>query len=99
MMNIRIPKLDCFEDVDAKIVGKPGWIPMKNAAGNEIKPVIRCNCGSWRGLQDHQIHSDGRVSPAFYHKPDAFNVLDGCKWLVFLTLANWTGSVFPSGQW
>ena len=51
-------------NTEERIIGKPGWAPMKNAAGNEIKPVIRCNCGVWCGIQIHQINSDGRGGDA-----------------------------------
>lgn len=64
---ITIPKLSHDGSVwdDNSVVGKPGWFQVVDGAGKTAKPIIRCNCGSVRGIGLHHVHADGTVTASF----------------------------------
>ena len=72
----------------------PCWVSLVDRDGKELKPIIRCQCGTLCGIRNHYVHPDGKVTASFYHSAD---MPGGCGWHVFLMLADWTGSEFPPG--
>lgn len=96
---ITIPRLPNEGSVwaDFPVVGKPGWIRSTDSSGAQVKPLIRCNCGSISGIGLHHVHADGTITASFYHKRG--NIYpedkDGCEWHVFLKLADWDGGDIP----
>lgn len=85
-MNVTIPKGD---------FNSPGpcWMSLSNSSGKVLKPIIKCECGTWCGIGLHHVHPDGTVTASFFHSKA--EMPDGCDWHVSLTLADWTGAEFP----
>lgn len=69
----------------------PCWIPVTDQAGNQLKPVIKCNCGLITGIGLHHVHADGTVTASFYHKRGNVPPEDpeGCEWHVHLKLLDY----------
>lgn len=65
----------------------PSWIERKSQAGEVVKPLLRCNCGTLMGMALHHIHADGSVTASWLH-PE-------CGWHEYLVLDGWTGQDFP----
>lgn len=55
----------------------PSWKAVSDADGNKVSPVVFCACGEPLGMYNHNIDSDGIVSPSVCHHPDNDN---GCGW-------------------
>jgi hypothetical protein len=76
----------------------PCWVQNVDRDGNNLKPVIRCNCGLYCGIGLHHVHADGTVTASFYHKrgntpPEDPN---GCEWHVWLKLKGYNLGDFPA---
>lgn len=85
---IEIPKGEYDGDV------YPCWIPIKNSAGEKLKPLIRCKCGVVTGIGLHHVHPDGTVTNSFFHTASSGNDPRGCEWHVWIKLKDWDGSEF-----
>lgn len=90
---IEIPKGDFDSEA-------PCWIPVVNMQGENIKPLIKCRCGTITGIGLHHVHSDGRVNASFWHKKGDGEHEDpnGCEWHVFLKLLDYDWGEFPSNK-
>jgi hypothetical protein len=99
MSVVTIPRLPSDESVwkDYPVFGRPGWFEVRDTNGHQLKPLIRCNCGSVSGIGLHHVHPDGAVTASFYHKRGNVYPEDpkGCEWHVFLKLADWDGGDIP----
>lgn len=71
----------------------PAWAPVTNAAGERLKPLIKCRCGWWCGIGLHHVHADGRVTASFFHTPEC-DPGRGCGFHEFLELAD-----YDQGEW
>lgn len=93
MSVIEIPKIKEGDDWYAK---SPGWSPVQQD-GKQLKPLIRCNCGSWSGIGLHHVHPDGTVTASFYHKRGTVYPEDpnGCEWHVMIKLMDYDLGDFP----
>ena len=91
---IHIPKED---DWDKN--GRPVWHATANQDKSERKPLVVCNCGARLGLGNHSISPNGEVNPSFWHR-DLLKENDNqaCGWHVWITLDDWSGSSFPTGD-
>lgn len=88
---IEIPKGEYDGDV------YPCWIPIKNSAGEKLKPLIRCQCGNVTGIGLHHVHPDGRITASFFHRQSNEDP-NGCGWHVYLKLKDWDGSEFKPNE-
>jgi len=91
---VRIPK-GSYDDGSIA----PAWLPIQDREGNQLKPIIRCQCGSLMGIGLHHVHADGRVTASFYHwwPPDSEmgKALQGCGFHEYLELDGYDGPEFP----
>jgi len=77
------------------IEGQPGWFQPEDKAGRRLRPVIRCNCGSFCGIGNHHVHPDGLVTQSFFHSKA--EMPGGCDWHVHLKLKDYNGGEFSPG--
>lgn len=84
MSVIDIPRLEGGD----KTPGAPGWLSCQDTDGNQLKPLIRCNCGEIMGIDAHHVHADGTVTASFHDR-------DGCGWHVWLKLASYDQGDMP----
>lgn len=81
----------------------PGWIPIQNADGVPLKPLIKCQCGRITGIGLHHVHADGTVTASFFdsqegrftHNGKTYSHEPGCGWHVFLKLQDYDCGEFP----
>ncbi len=74
----------------------PCWIPIVNKEGNRLKPIVRCQCGKYLGLNSHHVHPDGRVTAGFWHKKGNVYPEDpeGCEWHLHIRLSDYDWGEF-----
>ena len=72
----------------------PCWIPTQNTEGKQLKPLIRCNCGTYCGIGLHHVHPDGRITNSFWHHQGP----DACGWHVHLQLEGYDRGEFLPNQ-
>lgn len=95
---VTIPRLKC-EDTDPG----PGWIAVKNTKDENIKPLIKCKCGTITGIGLHHVHADGTVTASYYdsegiefeHNGKKYTKDPGCGWHVYLILKDYDQGDFP----
>lgn len=81
----------------------PGWIRIKDTSGKQLKPLIRCKCGTVTGIGLHHVHADGRVTASFFDAEatawqangKTYTKEPGCGWHVFIKLAGYDLGEFP----
>lgn len=92
---VLVPRVGEDDDWYAR---SPGWSPVQDHEGNRLKPLIRCNCGTWSGIGLHHVHADGTVTASFFHATKAQHPRGdarGCGWHVFLKLLDYDQGDFP----
>ena len=90
---IHLQKQEKYNQEDWNKTKAPVWHPIANHQdGTPHKPIVRCDCGQWVGLQAHSIEPSGEVNASFLHKPN------GCGWHVFITLDGWDGGKREAGK-
>lgn len=91
---IEIPKITDFHNRPHE----PGWSQPTTTDGEQLKPIIRCDCGNLCGLGLHHVHADGTVTASFFHSSGTNYAigesLEGCGWHVFLKLKDYNGGDF-----
>lgn len=88
---------------DEDKIGGPGWIRIKNQGGKDLKPLIRCKCGTVTGIGLHHVHADGRVTASFYDLEATsweangriYTKEPGCGWHVYIKLDGYSLGEFP----
>lgn len=83
--------------------GGPGWIRIKDSSGKQLKPLIRCKCGTVTGIGLHHVHADGRVTASFFDAESTtwqangrtYSKEPGCGWHVFIKLNGYDLGEFP----
>jgi hypothetical protein len=81
----------------------PGWIPLVDRDGHQLKPLIKCKCGQITNIGLHHVHADGTVTRSYYHSKDptfteggkAYSHITGCGWHVWLKLKDYDQGDFP----
>ena len=95
-----VPEIHWSHEDDAK---GPGWIRIKNTAGEYVKPLVKCKCGTVTGIELHHVHADGRVTASFFdsketsfkHNGKTYSHEPGCGWHVYIKLEGYDCGEFP----